>query len=277
MIKQLYRLNFGHFVKMALIMLFSVFLSSCGDDGAQNETMASEVNEPATDASLAQSSTAEEAKEMAEEVAADAEQAVSDMSSSQEEAGFINYDMVMGDPNAPIEIIEYASITCNHCATFHNNVLPRIKEKYVDTGQVKIITRSFLLNAVDLQGTAISRCVAPNRYFRFMDVVFEKQTEWYNVGEYQRLSSLHDQQTAGQMFVEHSVSELSKIARQAGVNQARIDECIASEEIGEYVVSIYNEGRTLHKVTATPTILVNGNKTGNDYGSIERAIEAALD
>ncbi len=276
MLKQLYRLKFNHFIKMVLGLLFSFILSSCGDDSDQSGNMAAEVERVVSETPVDQPSSDSQPEAMTEETADGVAQESADMSAPSD-SDFLNYDMVMGDPNAPVEIIEYASITCNHCATFHNNVLPRIKEKYIDTGQVKVVTRSFLLNGIDLQGTAISRCVAPNRYFRFMDVVFERQSQWYDINEYNRLNSLHDQQTAGQMFVEHTVSELSKIARQAGVNQARIDECIASEEIGEYVISVYNEGRTVHKVTATPTILVNGNKTNNDYGSIERAIEAALD
>ncbi len=275
MIKQLYRLNIGHFLKMAVLALFSLLLASCSDDGASDQSAAAEAPEaPAEAPEQAEETAADVVEEATEEV----QEQVTDMAETAEDAGFLNYDMVLGDLNAPVEIIEYASITCNHCATFHNNVLPRLKEKYIDTGQVKIVTRSFLLNGIDLQGTAISRCMAPQRYFRFMDAVFERQSQWYDVAEFQRLNGIHDQQTAGQMFVAHSVGELSKIARQLGLNQARIDECIASEEIGEYVVSVYNEGRTIHKVSATPTILVNGNKTaGNDYGSVERAIEAALD
>jgi protein-disulfide isomerase len=276
MLKQLYRLKINHFIKMVLGAFFLFILSACGDDSDQAGNMADKVERAVSETSVNQQSSNSQSDAMSQETAGEVADDSTDMAAPTD-SGFLNYDMVLGDPNAPVEIIEYASITCNHCATFHNNVLPRIKEKYVDTGKVKVVTRSFLLNGIDLQGTAISRCVAPNRYFRFMDAVFERQTQWYDVNEYNRLNSLHDQQTAGQMFVEHSISELSKIARQAGVNQARIDECIASEEIGEYVISIYNEGRTVHKVSATPTILVNGNKTNNDYGSIERAIEAALD
>ncbi len=265
--------------------MFALLLASCGDDGAQDQVASAEASQasaetPETPAEAPEEvqTAAAEVADVMEEVAQEAQENAEDVVAAAEDAGFINYDMVLGDPNAPVEIIEYASITCNHCATFHNNVLPRLKENYVDSGKVKIVTRSFLLNGIDLQGTAISRCIAPQRYFRFMDALFERQTQWYDVNEFQRLNGLHDQQTAGQMFVAHSVGEISKIARQLGLNQARIDECIASEEIGEYIVSIYNEGRTLHKVTATPTILVNGNKTaGNDYASVERAIEAALD
>ena len=196
---------------------------------------------------------------------------------SAAEMAFLDHDMVLGDPNAPVEIIEYASLTCNHCATFHNNVLPRIKEKYVDSGKVKIVMRSFLLNAIDATTTLLTRCVPEQRYFRFMDALFTRQTQWYKFPEYQRLSAIHDARTANMLFVDYTIGEVAKIARQVGMNEKKIQACTANQKISEYIYSIHQEGIEKYKVTATPTIIVNGNKAGNDYASIERAIEAALD
>ncbi len=266
--KQLYKLISGKFKKLVFVGFFALLTTSCGQESAQEQA--------ATDASEANAgeTVQEQITETIEQTSAEVEET---LEQPESDAGFLNRDMVLGDPNAPVEIIEYASITCNHCATFHNNVLPRIKEKYVDTGKAKIVVRSFLLNGIDAQGSAISRCVPERRYFAFMDALFERQTEWYDIPEYQRLSGLHDQQTAGQMFVEHTMSEISKIARQVGLNQAKIDECATNEVIGEYLFSIYQEAVDKYKVNSTPTIIVNGNKTNNDYASIERAIEAELD
>jgi len=190
---------------------------------------------------------------------------------------FLDQEMVLGDINAPVEVIEYASVTCNHCATFHNTVLPRIKEKYVDTGKVKIVVRSFLLNQIDVTISQLTRCVPEKRYFKFVDAIYKRQTQWYNIAEYQRLSGLHDARTANQMFVEHTMGEVTKIARQVGMNEKKIQACLANEKIGEYLFSVHQEGVQKHKVSATPTIIVNGSKTSNDYNSIEKAIEAALD
>lgn len=190
---------------------------------------------------------------------------------------FLDQDMILGDVNAPVEVIEYASVTCNHCATFHNNVLPRIKEKYVDTGKVKVVVRSFLLNQVDVAVSQLTRCVSEKRYFKFVDAIYERQTQWYDFAEYQRLSGLHDARTANGMFVDHIIGEVSKIARQVGLNEKKIQACIANEEIGKYLFSVNQEAVQKYKVEATPTIIVNGNKTNNDYASIEKAIEAALD
>ena len=115
------------------------------------------------------------------------------------------------------------------------------------------------------------------RYFKFVDAIYKRQTQWYNIAEYQRLSGLHDARTANQMFVEHTMGEVTKIARQVGMNEKKIQACLANEKIGEYLFSVHQEGVQKHKVSATPTIIVNGSKTSNDYNSIEKAIEAALD
>ncbi len=266
--KQLYRLKISNFRKFFVFGVFALILTGCGDDADQENTPATMVTDANAEEVIAEQQAQTEAQ---------AESPAPEMPSEpQADAGFLNYDMVLGDPNAPVEIIEYASITCNHCATFHTQVLPRIKENYIDTGKAKIVMRSFLLNGIDAQGSAISRCVPEKRYFMFMNALYERQTQWYDIPEYQRLSGLHDQQTANQMFIAHTMEELSKIARQVGLNKAKIDACIANEEIGQYLFSIYQEGVQKYKVDATPTIIVNGNKTGNDYGSIERAIEQAL-
>ena len=192
------------------------------------------------------------------------------------EMPFLNQDMVLGDPKAPVEIIEYASLTCNHCATFHNFVLPRIKDKYVDTGKVKVVMRSFLLNAIDASASILTRCVPEKRYFKFMEILFTQQTQWYDISEYQKLSGIHDQRTANNIFVQSTIDKVSKVANRLGINNRKIEACLLNEKIGDYLYSVHQEGIQKYKVTATPTILVNGNKTGNTYGAVEKAIEAAL-
>ena len=229
MIKQLYKRKLAVILGAAFLGVFSVALPGCAQENSTEDGAA-------------------------------ASEAAVDMP-------FLDQDMVLGDPNAPVEIIEYASLTCNHCATFHNTVVPRLKEKYVDSGKVKIVMRSFLLNAVDASASLLTRCVPEKRYFKFMEILFAQQTKWYNIPEYQRLSGIHDARTANMMFVDSTIGEVSKIARQLGLN----------DKIGEYLYSVHQEGIQKYKVTATPTILVNGNKTSNTYAAVEKAIEAALD
>lgn len=239
MIRQLYKRKLAVILGAAFIGVFSITLPGCAQE---NDT-----------------------------------ESTTETSEATAEMPFLDQDMVLGDPNAPIELIEYASLTCNHCAAFHNVVLPRIKEKYVDTGKVKIVMRSFLLNAVDATASLLTRCVPEKRYFKFMEVLFQQQEKWYNIPEYQRLAGIHDARTANMMFVDSTIGEVSKIARQLGLNNKKIEACIANEKIGEYLYSVHQEGMQKYKVTATPTILVNGNKAGNTYAAVEKAIEAALD
>lgn len=257
MIIQLYKRKVAVFFG---VMIFGVFTSTLAGCAQENDE-----NVDASDQEISQSVPEQEAIQSTPE------------QEGLQSASFLDQDMVIGDVNAPVEIIEYASLTCNHCATFHNNVLPRIKEKYVDTGKVKIVMRSFLLNGIDVQASMISRCFNENRYFKFMDALYQRQMQWYNINEYQRLSGIHDAQTANTMFVEQTMDEISKIARQLGMNKNKIEACIANESIGEYLFSVQQIGVQQHKVEATPTIIVNGNKTNNDYASIEKEIEAALD
>ena len=267
MLKQLYKRKFAINSKVILSALFVFSLSNCSENSEA-------VNAEEMTETVVENVQTAQAGEVAQEEATSSADAVVE---SANDAGFLNYDMIIGDKNAPVELIEYASLTCNHCATFHTQVLPRIKEKYVDTGKVKIIVRSFLLNGIDAQATSLTRCVPESRYFTFMDALFTRQTSWYDVGEYQRLTAIHDQQTAGTMFVEYTMNEVQKLARQVGMNKKKIDACFNNQAIGEYIFAVQQDGITKYKINATPTIIVNEKVAGNDYASIERAIEAELD
>src|SRR5688572_841889 len=86
-------------------------------------------------------------------------------------------DIVMGDPNAPVTIIEYASLSCSHCAHFHNDILPELEKAYISTGKAKLIHRPFSLNAPALKGAMLAGCAGKDRYYAFLKVMFEKQAE----------------------------------------------------------------------------------------------------
>jgi hypothetical protein len=85
-------------------------------------------------------------------------------------------EQTLGDPDAPVTIIEYASLTCPHCAQFHNEVLPDLKERYIETGKVQLIYRDFPLDERALMAAALAHCAGPDRYFGFLDVLFETQS-----------------------------------------------------------------------------------------------------
>ena len=89
----------------------------------------------------------------------------------------INYqaDMVLGAEDAPVTVIEYASMSCAHCALFHSQTFPDLKKHYIDTGKVRFIFREFPINRPALEGAMIARCAGPDRFFGFLKILFAKQ------------------------------------------------------------------------------------------------------
>ena len=87
-------------------------------------------------------------------------------------------EFIIGKPEAPITIVEYASLTCPHCARFHTDTLPKLKEKYIEPGKVRLVYRDFPLDRYALQGSMMARCAGPERYLGFIDVMFMTQDSW---------------------------------------------------------------------------------------------------
>ncbi|WP_417319646.1 DsbA family protein [Emcibacter sp.] len=191
---------------------------------------------------------------------------------------FLNYDVTLGDENAPVELIEYASTTCSHCAHFNNEILPQLKEKYVETGKMKITFRHFMLNAIDLDASLISRCAAEKRYYPLLGMIFKRQDSWYQPKKYRELVSQYGEDTAFKMFSEQTRSEVVKLARMVGVNQADADKCLASTELRDYLINSYKEGIEKFEVSGTPTFIINGVKHegGYSFEELDEAISKVL-
>ncbi len=146
-------------------------------------------------------------------------------------------DHVLGDPKAPITLIEYASFTCPHCAHFHTQVLPEIKKKWIDTGKVKLIYRDFPLDQVAAKAAQIAECAANDRYFGVIDLIFRGQATWATASD--------------------PIAELSKPLRIAGMGENEIKACLANEAKANEVVADFRGGETLG-VNSTPAIFVDG-------------------
>ena len=115
-------------------------------------------------------------------------------------------ERVLGKAGAPVTIIEYASLTCPHCAAFHKDVLPQLKAKYVDTGKVKIVYRDFPLDGRATLAAMVARCAPPERYFGFLDALFRSQTQWGRA--------------------EDPKKALAQIAKVGGMGDAESDACM---------------------------------------------------
>jgi protein-disulfide isomerase len=146
-------------------------------------------------------------------------------------------DHVMGDPKAPITLIEYASLTCSHCAHFHTQILPEIKKKWIDTGKVKLVYRDFPLDQVAAKAAQIAECAGKDRYFAVLDIIFRGQPQWAASSD--------------------PLAELAKPLRIAGIGENEIKACLANEAMSNAVINDYRGGETLG-VNSTPTLFING-------------------
>lgn len=146
-------------------------------------------------------------------------------------------DHVLGDPKAPITVIEYASLTCSHCAHFHTQILPEIKKKWIDTGKVKLIYRDFPLDQIAAKAAQIAECAGNDRYFGVVDLIFRSQPQWATAAD--------------------PLTELAKPLRIAGLGENEIKACLANEAIGNGVIKDYQGGEAMG-VNSTPTLFING-------------------
>lgn len=167
-------------------------------------------------------------------------------------------DMALGSIDAKVEIIEYASMSCSHCAQFHTEVLPTLKTKYVDTGKVRYIFREFPLNLPAFQAAILARCAGPERFFSFVDVLFREQQRWAGAGD--------------------TLNELKQIARLGGVPPERYDECLNDKKITEGIFQVRFIGEQELKVNSTPSFVIGGKLyTGSQtVAALETAIDALL-
>jgi len=149
-------------------------------------------------------------------------------------------DMVMGDPNAPVTIIEYASMTCPHCAAFHDGTLPAIKEKYLDTGKAKLIFREFPFDPRAAAAFMLARCAPENQYYPLISVLFKQQQVW---------AAAPDPRPP-----------LLQIAKLAGFTQESFEACLKNQEMLDKVLAVKTRAESEFKVSSTPTFFINGEK-----------------
>lgn len=152
-------------------------------------------------------------------------------------------DMVIGLANAPITIIEYASLTCPHCATFHTTSFPRLKAEYVDKGLVRFVYRDFPLDRAALWASMLARCAGPDRYFAFLDVLFRQQSTWARGSDPQAIQD-----------------NLKRIARLGGISDQGFHACLSDKAVETAVLEQSLKGEREFKVSSTPTLIINGQK-----------------
>jgi protein-disulfide isomerase len=147
-------------------------------------------------------------------------------------------EQILGDPDAPVTIIEYASLTCPHCAEFHNDVLPELKERYIVPGKVRLIYRDFPLDQTALAAAALAQCAGPERYFSMLDVLFETQSNWARA--------------------EDPIAALKRLGRLGGLTDQEMEACFADEELTDAILSERLSGQNEYDIGSTPTFIIDG-------------------
>ena len=150
-------------------------------------------------------------------------------------------ELVLGKEDAPVTVVEYASMTCGHCANFHNKVFPTLKERYIDTGKVRFVMREFPLDKLAIAASMLARCAGGDKTVPLISALFAKQEEW--------------------AFVRgNPVPELFKIAKQAGFTQESFDKCLTDQKLMDDIVKIRSRAADEFGVGSTPTFFINGKR-----------------
>ena len=169
-------------------------------------------------------------------------------------------DMLIGNPDATVEVIEYASFTCPHCATFHNDAFKRLKAEYIDTGKIKFIYREVYFDRFGLWASLIARCGGEEKFFGIADLIYADQAGWSRAGDPSAI-----------------VGELRKIGRLAGLDNDKLEACLQDGDQAQALVAWYQQNAEADGIDSTPSFVINGKKYSNmSYESMKETIDEAL-
>ncbi len=146
-------------------------------------------------------------------------------------------DEVLGKPDAPITVIEYASLTCPHCAEFEEKVIPRFKKEWIDTGKAKLIYRDYVWDAAAEAAAMISHC-SGERYFTFVETFFHSQPNW--------------------MRSANPLASLKGIARLGGMSSEQVDSCLQNKALLNEILARKEDAEKLYAIHSTPSFIING-------------------
>lgn len=168
-------------------------------------------------------------------------------------------EMVLGAEDAPVTVIEYASMTCGHCASFHTLTYPALKEKYIDTGKVRFVMREFPLDPLAAAAFMLARCAPGGRYFETVDLFFERQADWTQTND--------------------PLGEMLKLAKQAGFTQAEFEGCLTNQQLLDGINAVKDRGADAFGVSSTPTFFINGEmlRGAQGIGAFEQRIDPLLE
>lgn len=167
-------------------------------------------------------------------------------------------NQTMGNESAPIKMIEFASLTCGHCAKFHNEVFPKLKKDYIDNGKIYFTYQDFPLDKFALKASVIARCSGTEKYFSFLKVLYKKQKDW---------TSSQD-----------PFKSLLKIAKLGGLKNDEIKVCVSNKSIEDGILKNRLNSTKKFEIKATPTIYINGKKYNGDltYEALKLKLDSLI-
>ncbi|WP_289042997.1 DsbA family protein [uncultured Aliiroseovarius sp.] len=169
-------------------------------------------------------------------------------------------DMVMGDEDAPVTVIEYASFTCPHCGNFHQTVFQELKKNYIDTGKVKFIHREVYFDRFGLWAGMIARCGGEDKYFGMTGMIYDGMEDWIGDGNPATI-----------------ISNLRKLGRTAGMTDEQMDACLQDEAMAESMVAAYQKNAAEDEINATPSFVIDGKTYSNmSYDEFAKLIDEKL-
>ncbi len=168
-------------------------------------------------------------------------------------------DRILGDPAAPVTIIDYSSMTCPHCATFHNETLPMIVEEYIDTGKARLIFRDFPFGPLATAAAMVSRCVDKDSYYGFLTVLFRGQDQWSRS--------------------QDPAVDLERMARFAGLSNADFEACLQNQALVDGIEANAAKAHEEQGIDSTPTFFINGTKISGaaPFDQFKAEIDAAIE
>ncbi|MBE7219635.1 MAG: DsbA family protein [Caulobacteraceae bacterium] len=173
---------------------------------------------------------------------------------------FKDAEYVIGDPKAPVTVIEYLSDTCSHCARFDREVFPTIKKDYIDPGKVSWHIREFLTDPVQVSaaGFALARCAGKDKYWSVVEAIFRAQDEMFRTGDF--------------------LTPFKRIAAGVGMSPAQFDACVRNDQVLQGIADRVQRATDVDKITGTPTIIVDGDRHVNemDLPQTRAALDKAL-
>ena len=149
-------------------------------------------------------------------------------------------DVALGTNKAPVTIVEYASMTCVHCAGFYAATFPELKSKYIDTGKVRFILREFPLDPLAAAGFMLARCAGDDKRNAIVDLLFAQQKNW--------------------AFMDTPLEALAALLKQTGMSQKTFDACLQNDDLRDKVYKVHDRAAEKFGVTSTPTFFINGKK-----------------